>query len=1642
MWFGRRETGWVPTPFCCAFGGRTRRDSGSALLVVLLGSALVFVLALTVLALVSRNASAGAAEVSAWRRKMALETAVAILVSDLRSEMRAGSRPAGAGGEVLYPAAPPAAVPWRARGLPPNLCKQSSAAAPFYEPSQLFAGKSVYPNADRFPVPLRATGLSTETPSANGRVLGASRWMAPGLLPGLNVARQGGAEWNPPGWVLLQQNGGTPRNWGALHRRDARDPGRAETVFARYAYQVYDLGGLLDLNVCGFKKREFSSAIAGRKGSPVFADLRQVGFSSDAVDRLVEWREPGSANLVGGPPFGDGRLNFWFTGGFGLVGLRNFRADGSRSLGGSPVRSFKSRRELIGFVRGLSGGEGAGSGLGEETLQYVTHFSRALDQPSLRPGFWDEDENRWRMPRIIPPAGGLADVLHPPEVCASLPAKDVRRSMQLPYEMALGNYRGGNDAWGTFAQRGGSGGRLLQEVINPGFLEVRVVVPFLRVDGHAAVVGEPLVKRRFPLSRLRWITFRGPSAELSPEDPLYCAEGTAGAIKESFGLEWYRGPVPAQSRGEDPALLLEDVEGAFWKYDHSRAGGRVPSGGIGRLEDVAADGREADFFELLKAGIAVGSLGKAAAKNHSGMEGWAHDPATYYQLRDKDPTAQVLEIGVNIIDQYDADSFPTIVKLGFRESGSAEGSLWQAAFTARGVENLPYIYRLRWSAVENALDPPLPRCAEVCEITSRIHEYTGDQFACGTTSLIAFPELWNPHAPPVFGRSGGLKLRLVAVGEDPGGVLYGSVPGPQFPLLSTRWKNLLLSGPANERRAHFASWPSGAFAFALPVSGKSLKTFFHDRRFGSGYEFFGTSAAADDYHSARLSTNGPAEPGSYLFWPEMPAGTADKKYAVEGYAYWMLVPGGFSMEATGNQSAPDAGRGYSFSAYRRRDAASDAPRWFVPADGRVRGRSVLEPAPRLHLSDPVSPVVELRNSELEFDLPFDQAGLFRDPTALCRKGCPEGTGLRFGADNFFQTEVYNGSLLGTDGAEWIGFSLGEVPSQFIAAQRLVSAPRTTVNGTPERTGAGGDLLDAGTYWRFFQVPVNLVAQRTWSAMTVRLQVQDPESRKWTTYDERFMSMDGRMEPDNPPYQGQWNAVQVEGSLPELGWCRPALGCCDPRTPRYGMFQRYAYPWAPGGAGGRKNAPDLKLGVQGEGDTDRPTFSGNAGALAALGFGPAQTGLSWVRFKAALDQTKAAVDAQYSTQSAWWANRNLVQAPSLNANDYGWISRYGNPPFAGDLRLRGARGFPHFWEDYSHDAGAQESTETGLWQYDADSFRQGWLSENIAPDSGSPERQAVADADDVIRRALGAYAPVGGYDSAEAGLPLSQASAGRGLSRPVILDRPFQSVAELGYVFRGSPWKHLDFSTPETGDAGLLDLFSVGETPSAESPLLLGRVNLNTRQEPVLRALLGGGLKQEAGPGGERDVLSVGEVSLAAKALVDRTSGEGLGRGPLVNLSELAGGVLGRNLAGVSAGELPNSYTAVSSEAGTDHGALYTSVAPNTVTQPFRNPDLPGAGPVAWTFSGFSADLDRAFSDPAEGKLKRVRESVVRALADCGQTRVWNLMFDVILQTGAYGPEATGAADFHVAGETRAWVCVAMDRFTGEVLDKQWEIVNE
>jgi hypothetical protein len=77
-----------------------------------------------------------------------------------------------------------------------------------------------------------------------------------------------------------------------------------------------------------------------------------------------------------------------------------------------------------------------------------------------------------------------------------------------------------------------------------------------------------------------------------------------------------------------------------------------------------------------------------------------------------------------------------------------------------------------------------------------------------------------------------------------------------------------------------------------------------------------------------------------------------------------------------------------------------------------------------------------------------------------------------------------------------------------------------------------------------------------------------------------------------------------------------------------------------------------------------------------------------------------------------------------------------------------------------------------------------------------------------------------------------------------------------------------------------------------------------------------------------------------------------------------------------------------------------------------------------------------------GGTEEQKETVARALSDTTQTRTWGLLIDVVAQSGRYPPGETDLRKFVVEGEQHYWVHVAIDRFTGRVLDKQIEVVNE
>jgi hypothetical protein len=220
-----------------------------------------------------------------------------------------------------------------------------------------------------------------------------------------------------------------------------------------------------------------------------------------------------------------------------------------------------------------------------------------------------------------------------------------------------------------------------------------------------------------------------------------------------------------------------------------------------------------------------------------------------------------------------------------------------------------------------------------------------------------------------------------------------------------------------------------------------------------------------------------------------------------------------------------------------------------------------------------------------------------------------------------------------------------------------------------------------------------------------------------------------------------------------------------------------------------------------------------------------------------------------------------------------------------------------------------------------------------------------------------------------------------ISGYAMLNRPFRNVGEFGYAYKQSSTradKTVDFCTGNSSDAPILDLFTYNTAPTRA-----GIVNLNTQNPAVIASLLKSAITNEA---------SSSVVGLAAS-----------------------------NNAAASPSSAPN----IGVIGGTTNGSE------GTLTKPAL-----GRKDVARLVAASSTTISSSTTSD-EGK-----ETVARALAEITQTRTWGLMIDVTAQSGRYPPTASTLSDFIVEGEKRYWLHIAIDRFTGEVIDQQLEGVFE
>jgi Tfp pilus assembly protein PilX len=589
------------------------RESGVVLIISL---ALIALMAVVVVAYFSRtitNRRVESAASGSARAETLARAASQIILSDIHAEIVAGStvsQPAPNQMRIYKPTDAQKAVPARvlatgAMATNPNfnsLVKQSTGR--FY-PATGYSGT---------PLITSSSGSKTTVVSANNKNVSIARWNAPLLNSGSGFSSVN----ELPSWILVDRTGiATSQAWSNTFRDYT--PGNDRAVIGRFAFNVCDVGGLLDANVAGYPVERlaagspgFSSALTDGEMQSLKSTQAGAHLFSGATSIIPAFDRAMQTAFVNTWKFGSAgtsKVNFladfmtrtippsstvsptYADSGFMRPTVRN---PGSTSSDSNTIAY--SRQDLLRLAHASTGY------ISTAALPYFTHFSRETNAPSWSP---------------TTPAGSTINY----ETLADQPT-----------------------------------------AINRNVPNARVQVGFTRADGTAAVQGEPLMKYRFPLRRLDAVGAAG--VNTSSVFPVM-VNGTLQTpsdqtVRRDFGLAW---------------------NAADSRWDYKGSTGTAVQATIATLSDVAAAGREPNFFEILKAFILHGSIGfGSVGQTFVGPEG-------RYHQQPKSSDLQIIQIGSNIIDQWDADKNPTFILFGPDEIA--------------GVENLPFLnkisFQCRWS---------------------------------------------------------------------------------------------------------------------------------------------------------------------------------------------------------------------------------------------------------------------------------------------------------------------------------------------------------------------------------------------------------------------------------------------------------------------------------------------------------------------------------------------------------------------------------------------------------------------------------------------------------------------------------------------------------------------------------------------------------------------------------------------------------------------------------------------------------------------------------------------------------------------------------------------------------------------------------
>jgi Tfp pilus assembly protein PilX len=719
---------------------RSRGQRGTGLLIILTMVVLLSALIVMFLSWAMSQRQVSANSASQTKAELFARGALDIVVSGLQQEMANGSKTTTINGVTIY-------TPSNSTNIAPiesiltstlTLTTPSAAAGNSLRMPTLIreSGRGESTTLPAYAVPSNASACnSTTTLSANGRNISLPRWNAHYLLQRANTSTntpsstyddrmplssiaQGVYNPNtknpggfmPPDWVYVTKEEGPV----VLNTPNVDASGNTVTTVGRYAYAIYDEGALLDVNAAGFPSNSGVTTQFATKGAIAFADLTQLGtgtMTQATINNLIGWRNYASMTAAGVGPSGSFPSYTFsgtaFTGTYVNIVRANatgFMTANNSISGGRTDQAILSRQELISLLMGTNSSTGTFNNFNPAALMYLGTFSRAVNAPS-----WGPQADASSI--LNGTVAGSSSNLYAYKTNANTSTTTPFSSSSPNPNRNIPNVRFSTAATITHYDDYG----------NP--------------STYSVTAGLSLVQRRFSLAKLAWIASNGPNT--SAFNSSLTSTQQAAAIQACFGLSWNSTAYRWEYVGATGTATQNSIE----TLDQI---GNSPS-----IDTSDSAQREPNFFELLKAGILYGSVGRdpgagvdyvfpgVVGGGGIGVISSFYIPGTgNYRAA---PDLHILQIGVNIIDQARNDSYPTAIHLQYwGTSASPLDAIDELAInTVYGEKNLPCLH----AVVSVLLADPIPSGGGTTGTVS-------NPITPGKLYGWFTPYLWNPHQVP------------------------------------------------------------------------------------------------------------------------------------------------------------------------------------------------------------------------------------------------------------------------------------------------------------------------------------------------------------------------------------------------------------------------------------------------------------------------------------------------------------------------------------------------------------------------------------------------------------------------------------------------------------------------------------------------------------------------------------------------------------------------------------------------------------------------------------------------------------------------------------------------------------------------------